>query len=114
MGLFSEHKRCRNDRSKCACGGETTPTALSPAPVSFQQPPVKPTRGEDAPSTAATKDPGGTRSVNPDEYIKYMQRSFPKASHMVIRGLVNKHLDMDSDMPMQTMLKKVRAQLKQV
>lgn len=32
---------------------------------------------------------------------------------MVIRGLVNKHLEMDADMSMQTMLKKVRAQLRQ-
>lgn len=33
---------------------------------------------------------------------------------MVIRGLVNKHLEMDPYMSLQTMLKKVRAQLKQI
>ena len=57
---------------------------------------------------------GGNRSIDPIEYVKFIQKSISGVSPVVIRGLVNKHLEMDPDMTKQAMLKKIRAQVKQI
>ena len=117
MGLFSEYKQCRKG-DECTCGGGPKATNAAATASSSRQMPspgrvigggrIKQSGGEAATHQATS------RPIDPAEYVKYVQKSVSGASPVVIRGLVNKHLEMDPYMSLQTMLKKVRAQLKQI
>lgn len=100
MGLFSNHREIRKS------------TAEDPPKSSHKDPPPQAGRVVGGKSDKATTKVEKKRDQV--EYVQFIQKSIPGMSPAVLRGMINKHLEMDSTITKQAMLMKIKTQLRQI